>query len=118
MYGSCIADRKTIKKKDKQLRRVDMVNATEQFEAIKRQAIRGYELFNNLPEGSATEAQVINTSAGLSGYAEYVNEHIEDESVKRIIKLQYEIPEKKDLSILANIVQGLPSISIVAPKGE
>ena len=116
--GVCIADRKRIKKKDKQLRRMRMFNATEQYEAIKRQAIRGYELFHNLPEGSATEAQVISTSAGINGYAEYVNQHIEDESLKKIIKLQEAIPEKKDLSILTKAGNGLPSISIVAPKGD
>ena len=38
--------------------------------------------------------------------------------MKKIIKLQELMPEKKDLSILTKAGPGLPSISIVAPKGD
>jgi hypothetical protein len=46
-------------------------DADAMMELQKLDALRGYEAFYKLPAGSATVEQVANSSAGISGYAEY-----------------------------------------------
>ena len=43
---------------------------------------------------------------------------MEDEAILEEMKTQDDAPKKRDLSILTKVGVGLPSISVVAPKGE
>ena len=58
MKGANIAERKRLKKAFKKEKRERLGNLSQQYQAIVDQALRGYEVFHKLPQGTATVEQV------------------------------------------------------------
>ena len=67
-----IADWKRIKKARVKERREMSHKAATEYEEMAKNAHRGYETFHQLPEGSSPPACLDNSSAGILGWAKYM----------------------------------------------
>ena len=66
-----IADRKRERKARQQARRETAQSAAVAYQELVDKALKGYELFHELPAGSSTSQQAENSSAGLIGWMRY-----------------------------------------------
>ena len=64
-----VADRKRARKARDQVRREMASNAASAYQELVDKALKGYELFYDLPVGTSTTQQAENTSTGLIGWA-------------------------------------------------
>ena len=80
-----------------------------------KQATRGYETFHKLPAGTATTEQVENTSAGIQGFANYMDAEIEAREYAEEAESTV-ASDRTHIDLLTRL--GTNSISVVGPKTE
>ena len=80
-----------------------------------KQAIWGYETFHKLPDGTATKAQVESSSAGIEGFAKYMDQELENSIYAHVEKSKVN-SDKPHLDLLTRV--GTQSISVTGPKTE
>ena len=87
----------------------------KQYEVILKQAIRGYETSHQLPDGTAAKAQVESSSAGIEGFAKYMDQELENSEYAQVEESKVN-SDKPHLDLLTRV--GTQSISVIGPTTE
>ena len=98
-----------------------MWNFAQQYQAIVDQALKGYETFHKVPQGTATVEQVESSSAGIEGFARYMDAEMKNlEALESLAQAEGEgkqtVTDKPHIDLLTRV--GTNSISVVGPKTE